>query len=330
MNNMKTKRFLAVVAAVAAVVVVAVFAIRRINRREPMIVQGMVECTTYNASSKIPGRIDSMLVGEGANVVRGELLYILSTPELDAKLMQAEAVRSAAAALDAATLAGARAQQREEARAMVQRAEAGLELARKSLERVRRLYDEGVVPAQKLDEAEAQFGSMTATVDAARAQYELAQEGARSEDRQAAAAKLRQAEGALDEVVSYLDDARVYAPVSGEVSSVMAREGELVGSGYPVVTIVDMSEIWAVFNIREDLLPRIRIGTRMTAEVPALGHGVELEVYYIAAEADFATWSATRTRGGFDIRTFSIKARPVGDGSGLRPGMSVLVNWDTI
>lgn len=303
---------------------------RSLKRRSPLLLQGRVECTTYRASSKVPGRILEMRVAEGDRVERGELLYTLSTPELDAKLQQAEALRSAAGALDAATLAGARKQQVEAARNLWQKAQAGLTLARKSYERVRRLYDSGVVPAQQLDEATANFEAMRASEQAARAEYELARDGARREDKEAAAAKVREAQGAVEEVASYLSDARVYAPVSGEVSSVIAEAGELVGSGYPVVAILDLQDVWVTFNIKETLLPRIRLGTRFEGYVPALGRSVPLEVSWIAAQADFATWSATRTLGGFDIRTFAVKVRPTGEERALRPGMSVLVDWDRI
>ena len=149
-------------------------------------------------------------------------------------------------------------------------------------------------------------------------------------EKEAAAAQVRQAEGAVSEVESYLSDALVYSPVTGEVSTIIAEAGELVGTGYPVVAILDMSDVWVTFNIKEDLMPDIHIGTRMTGYIPALDRSVEFEVTYIAVQADFATWSATRTQGGFDIRTFAVKAKPTQDVEYIRPGMSVLVNWKDI
>lgn len=159
---------------------------------------------------------------------------------------------------------------------------------------------------------------------------ELVFDGASKEEKEAAAAQVRQAEGAVSEVESYLSDALVYAPVTGEVSTIIAEAGELVGTGYPVVAILDMSDVWVTFNIKEDLMPDIHIGTRMTGYIPALDRSVEFEVTYIAVQADFATWSATRTQGGFDIRTFAVKAKPTQDVEYIRPGMSVLVNWKDI
>lgn len=301
-----------------------------LKRDEPMLIQGTIECTSYNASSKIPGRIESMKVKQGQRVEAGELLYVLSTPELDAKLQQAQAVESAAKAIDKKAITGARVQQVEAVMNMWQKAMAGRELAQKTLDRVQNLYDQGVVPAQKLDEATANYKAMDATVNAAKAQYNLVSDGASVEDKEAAAAKVRQAKGAVDEVESYLSDALVYSPVNGEVATIIAEAGELVGSGYPVISILDMTDVWVTFNIKETLLPKIKMGTKMTGYVPALDSNVDFEVTYIAVQANFATWSATRTQGGFDIRTFAIKAKATKGIDNLRPGMSVIVNWDKI
>ncbi|WP_418176425.1 HlyD family secretion protein, partial [Alistipes finegoldii] len=308
---MKRSNIIGIIAAAVVIIVSVVLISWYLRRSTPTLIQGTVECTTYKASSKVPGRIDDMKVEQGDRVEKGQLLYTLSTPELEAKLQQAEAVKSAAAALDQAAIAGARIQQIEAAMNMWEKAQAGLELARKTYERVKNLYEQGVVPEQKMDEASANYKAMEATALAAKAQYNLAMDGARKEDKEAAAARVRQAEGAVSEVESYISDAMVYSPVTGEVSTIIAEQGELVGSGYPVVAILDMSDMWVTFNIKETLLPAIRVGTRMSGYVPALGYDVEFEVTYIAVQADFATWSATRTQGGFDIRTFAIKAKAV-------------------
>ena len=317
---------------IAVVVIIAVVALVGwyLKRSEPTIIQGTVECTTYKASSKIAGRIEEMKVEQGDHVTKGQLLYVLSTPELDAKLRQAEAVKSAATALDQKALAGARVQQIEAALNMWQKAQAGKELAQKTYDRVKALYDKGVVPEQKFDEADANYRAMVATEMAAKAQYDLAVAGASKEDKDAAAAQVQQAEGVVSEVESYISDAMVYAPVDGEVSTIIAEQGELVGTGYPVVAILDTTDTWVTFNIKETLLPKITVGMKMTAYVPALDRNVELEVTYISVQADFATWAATRTQGGFDIRTFAIKARPVSHVENMRPGMSVIVDWDEI
>ena len=327
---MKKGNIIGIVVAAVLIVVAVILVSRYIRGSTPTILQGTVECTTYKASSKIAGRIDDMKVEEGQHVEKGELLYTLSTPELDAKLMQAEAARSAAQALDQKALTGARSQQKEAALNLWQKAQAGRELAQKTYDRVKRLYDQSVVPAQKLDEAEANLQAMTATEKAAKAQYDLVDDGSSKEDKAAAAAQVLRAQGAVTEVESYLSDAMVYSPVTGEISTVIAEQGELVGTGYPVVAILDLQDMWVTFNIKETLLPQIHMGTRMIGYVPALDREVEFTVTYIAPQADFATWAATRTQGGFDIRTFTVKAKPVTCVEYMRPGMSVLVDWSRI
>ena len=313
------------------VIVIAIIALGwYLVKSEPVLIQGTVECTSYKASSKIAGRIDAMKVKQGEVVEKGRLLYTLSTPELDAKLQQAEAVRSAAKALDDKAVAGARSQQIESALNMWQKAQTGKELAKKTYERVQNLYRDGVVPAQKLDEAKANYDAMVATENAAHSQYRMALEGARKEEKAAAAAQVRQAQGVVKEVEAYLGDAMIYSPVAGEISSIISEEGELVGSGYPIVTILDLNDAWITFNIKETMLPKIEIGKSIEAYIPALDKNITLEVSYIAVQADFATWNATRTQGSFDIRTFAVKMKPTDAVSGLRPGMSAIVNWSAI
>ena len=314
---------------IALIIIVALVGYH-LKHSEPIILQGTVECTTYRASSKIAGRIQKMNLHEGQHVTKGELLYTLSTPELNAKLQQAEAAKKAATALDQKALAGARIQQIEAARNLWQKAQAGRVLSQRTFERVKTLYKQGVVAAQKFDEAEANYQAMVASEAAAKAQYELALDGASKEDKEAAAAQVQRAEGAINEVESYISDAMVYSPVDGEISSIIAEQGELVGSGYPVVSIIDTTDIWATFNVKETLLPKIKIGDKMVAYIPALDRDIEFEIRYISVQADFATWSATRTQGSFDIRTFAVKAYPIGNAEGLRPGMSVLIDWNQL
>lgn len=248
---MKKSTIVTIILIAAAVVLGVIFISWYLRKATPLYIQGTVECTTYKASSKVPGRIEEMKVEEGQHVTKGELLYTLSTPELNAKLQQAEAVKSAASAMDQKALTGARIQQKEAALNLWEKAQAGLLLAQKTFDRVNNLYEQGVVPAQKLDEARANLQAMQATERAAKAQCELVFDGASKEEKEAAAAQVRQAEGAVSEVESYLSDALVYAPVTGEVSTIIAEAGELVGTGYPVVAILDMSDVWVTFNIKD-------------------------------------------------------------------------------
>ncbi len=329
-HNNKWLTVAAVLVGAVAVVAAVWWVDRLLARREKPLIQGTVECTTYRAASKIAGRIDSLTVAEGDRVRKGDLLYRLSTPELEAQLAGAEAARSAAEAMDRKAVTGARVQQLQAAEQMWLKAQAGRKLAEQTFDRVRQLYEEGVVAAQRYDEARANRDAARATEQAAQAQYRLVRAGASREEREAAAAGVGQADAAISGVEVYMSDALVYAPAGGVVETVTSHEGELVGTGMPVVTILDLEDIWVVFNLKESLMPGIATGTRMRGRVPALGRDVALEVYWIAAEADFAVWNATRTRGDFDLRTFAVKARPTDGCEGLRPGMSVVVDWEAI
>lgn len=303
--------------------------IRYFNHVNRPIIQGVVECRSYRASSKLAGRIDSMFVAEGDKVTEGELLYTISTPELEAKLRQVSALETEAQAINSEVDMGARKEQIVAVKSLLDKALAGLTLAESSYERVKNLYDKGVVPRQQYDEALANYEAMRATADAAKAEYNLVVEGATRQQREAVEAKVREAQGGVDEVRSYLNDAKVYAPISGRVSSITAEVGELVGSGMPVVTILDLSHCWVTFNIKEDKMSNLHLGYRFEGYVPALDKRSEFEVYYISSEADFATWSATRARGGFDIRFFEVRARPT-EHLDILPGMSIIVYGDRL
>lgn len=290
------------------------------------IIMGQAEATTVRISGKVPGRIVSYRFNEGDKVKAGDTLVYLNTPEVDAKMMQAEAVKAAAEAQHAKALKGARDQEVTGAYEMWQKAQAGLEIAKKSYDRVRNLYEKGVMSAQKKDEAEANYQAMVATEKAARSQYEMAKEGARREDKAAAAALVNQASGAVAEVESYKKEGALVSPIDGEVSERFPEIGELVGTGAPIMNILDMNDIWVTFSIREDLLSQIRIGEEVKAFVPALGNqNVQLKVYAMKDMGTYAAWKATKTNGQYDAKTFEVKARPVQAVEGLRPGMSVIL-----
>ena len=285
---MKRSNVIGILAAAAVIVLSVVLISWYLTKRTPTLIQGTVECTTYKASSKVPGRIDDMKVAQGDRVEKGQLLYTLSTPELEAKLRQAEAVKSAAAALDAMALAGARVQQIEAAMNMWQKAQAGLELARKTYERVQNLYNDGVVPAQKLDEATANYKAMEATALAAKAQYDMATDGARKEDKEAAAARVRQAEGAVSEVESYISDAMVYSPVTGEemVHYTDEQIAELIMTGFAGRKIALMAPIVKgrkghYRELFESLAKKGYIYARIDGEIREISSGMRLDRYKI-------------------------------------------------
>ena len=295
---------------------------------EPMMLQGQAEANEVRVSGKVPGRIEKLMVSEGLTVKKGDTLVLISSPELNAKLMQATSAEDAANAQNQKANKGARAEQIAGAYELWQKAEVGVKLAEKTYNRVQNMFNENVVPAQKRDEAEANYQAAIATSKAARSQYDMALNGAEKEDKLAAGALVNRAKGAVSEVESYLSETMLVSPIDGEVSDVFPKQGELVGSGAPIMNIVDLSDVWVVFNIREDLLANIKVGKEFEAVVPALGNkAVTLKVSYIKAMASYATFKATKTNGGFDVKTFEVRAKPTGAIEGLRPGMSLMVDY---
>lgn len=289
------------------------------------VIMGQAEATTVRVSGKVPGRIESYRFQEGDKVKAGDTLVFLNTPEVKAKLMQAEALKAAAEAQHAKALKGAREQEITGAYELWQKAKAGLEIAEKSYNRVRNLYEKGVMSAQKKDEAEANYNAMVATEKAARSQYEMAKEGARKEDKAAAAALVNQASGSVAEVESYVEEEALTSPIDGEIIERFPEVGELVGTGAPILNIADMNDMWVTFSIREDLLAQIRIGNEIHAFVPALGNqDIVLKVYYMKDMGTYAAWKATKSTGQYDAKTFEVRARPLQPIEGLRPGMSVI------
>ncbi|HEY5507144.1 MAG TPA: efflux RND transporter periplasmic adaptor subunit, partial [Paludibacter sp.] len=220
---------------------------------------------------------------------------------------------------------GARKEQIMGAFEMWQKAQVGVDISKKSYDRVQRLFDKGVVTAQKRDEAEAQYKAAVATANAAKSQYDMAKNGAESEDKEAALALVDRAKGAVNEVKSYFKEITLTSPITGEVTDVYPKRGELVGAGAPIMSIVDLNDIWFTFNVREDLLGELKMGKTFKVKVPALNNQiVEVKVTYIKALASYATWKATKTTGQFDVKTFEVRARPTAKVENLRPGMTAL------
>ena len=308
------------------VVIVLIFIIGIIiNKPEPIIIQGEADASEIRISGKVPGRIKQFLADEGKQVKMGDTLVILDSPELTAKLEQANAAENAAQAQNKKALKGARKETILGAYEIWQKALVGVDISKKSYDRVQRLFDKGVVPAQKRDEAEAQYKAALATASAAKSQYSMAKNGAENEDKEAALALVDRAKGAVNEVKSYIKEITLTSPISGEVTEVYPKCGELVGTGAPIMSIVDLSDIWFTFNVREDLLGGLKMGKTFKVKVPALNNQiVEVKVTYIKALASYATWKATKTTGQFDVKTFEVRARPTGTVKDLRPGMTAL------
>lgn len=319
------KNILLTVAAFTVVVVIIAVIGTLVFKSEPEIIQGYVEVSEYRVSSKVPGRVLELRVKEGDYVNVGDTLAIIDAPDVKAKLAQAESAESAASAMDQMANNGARREQINGAYALLQQAKAGLEIAQKSYNRVQRLYDEGVMSAQKRDEAFANYKAIEAQVKAAQSQYDMAVNGARREEKMAAAAQVNRAKGAVQEVNSYISETMQTAQKAGEVCDVYPKEGELIGTGSPIMSVSLLDDMWGTFNVREDQLDGMRIGSVITAYAPAFKKDIKMKVYYIKDQGSYATWKATKANGQYDLKTFEVKARPVTKVEGLRPGMSLVL-----
>ena len=315
---------LAVLGFVTVVIVVGLIGFFLLDR-SPDIIQGEVEVSEYRISSKVPGRILELRVNEGDYVHVGDTLAILDAPEVQAKKTQAQSAEDAAAALSDMAQAGARQEQVSGAYQLWQQAKAGLEIAQKTYERVQRLYDEGVMTAQKRDEAFASYKALQAQEKAAKSQYDMAVNGARQQEKRAAQAQVNRARGAVQEVQSYIRETVQVSNVEGEVSSIYPKVGELIGTGSPIMSISVMSDLWGTFNVREDKLNGMKIGDTFTAFAPAFNKELKMKVFYIKDPGSFAVWKATKANGQYDLKTFEVKARPEEVFEGLRPGMSLII-----
>ena len=293
--------------------------------RDPELIQGQVEVSEYRVSSKVPGRILEIRVKEGDFVKAGDTLAIIDAPEVRAKMEQVQGAEAAAAALELKAQNGARQEQIQGAYQVWQQAMAGVEIAKKSYDRIQRLFDEGVISAQKRDEVYANYKAMEAQERAAKSQYDMAVNGARREDKLAAMAQVNRARGAVQEVTSYINETVQIAQMDGEVSSIYPKVGELVGTGSPIMTISVMNDLWGTFNVREDQLNGMAVGTTFKAFVPAFNKEIQMKVYYMKDQGSYAVWKATKANGQYDLKTFEVKARPVDKLEGLRPGMSLIV-----
>ena len=322
-NNKSMLIGLAVV--IATVALVAVVGLTAIHPQKE-IIAGEVDAAEYRVSNMVPGHIDTLYVHEGDRVRRGDTLAHIASRQVQAKMIQATSVRNAASAQSRKAQAGARSQQKEMAYQVWQKAQAAEEVYRKSYERVKGLKEKGVVSAQQLDEVEAKYKVAQADCAAAEQQYLMAQEGAQREDIDAAAARVGQAGGAVAEVQSYLDDSYLVSPCDGEVVEVFARMGDLIGTGSPVMSVLDMDESWMFFAVREDLLKDITVGSTVQVRVPALGDKTfPCTVSRVQAMASYATWRATKTNGQYDVKSFDVKAVPQQPIEGLRPGMTAII-----
>jgi len=312
---------------VLGVIVFIVYGLYLANKPIVAPLQGQIDGRYIDISPKIIGRVANLHVREGDEVKPGQVLVTLDSPEIQAKVSQAEAVRGAAAARQQLLDDGIRKEEIRVAKAQWEQAISASTLAQATYKRTHALYEDGLVSQQKDDEARTSLETSQGLVNVARAHYDLALNGFRKEERNAAAEVTRGAGAMIQEASALAADISLKSPISAEVDKVVLHQGELAPPGFPIITLVNLDDVWVVFNLREDELTDIRINTRITGRMPSLGNRVvTFNVYYISPKGEYATWRATRQSSGYDIKTFEVRARPAEKVEGLRPGMSVLVD----
>lgn len=323
----KKKRLSLIFIAILAALIIAwlVITFYRAYLPKKQMFQGQISAREYSVSSKLAGRVDKILVHKGDVVKKGDVIFTMSSPELDAKYTQAKAGYEAAKALNAEAEHGSRSESIQSAKDMWQAASAQANLAQKTYNRIEQLYKDGVVSLQRRDESYAAWQTAKHNESTAYQQYKLALSGTRDETKRAALEKERAALGQLQEVEAYMQDIEALAPASGEVSNILVHSGELAPSGFPVVMLVDLDDAWLRIGIDENHLARFGKDSVFSGFIPALNRSVNFKVTHIAVMGDFATWKATASTQNYDMKTFEVEARPIEKVQGLRIGMSVLV-----
>jgi HlyD family secretion protein len=310
------------------VAVIAGLSIWYLVRGEPLLVQGEVDATRLDIAARVDGRVAEIPVARGQDVAAGAVLVKIDNPETIAKNEQALAAKVVAEAQLANIKAGTRAEVIAARKAALERAQASVILAQKTYERVRQLAEHGNAPQARLDQVTDALHESERAVDQARSAHEQAVNGYTKEEREIAAANVQKAVADIQAVQSIVDQMVVYAPVASQVYKRNVEPGEYVSPGVPLVTLIDLGDMWIHFDLREDLVKTLKVGDRFGVRIPALGdRRITVEVKLIATKGEYASWRATRATGDFDLRTFSIRAYPVDKVPELRPGMSAYLDW---
>ena len=316
--------YLAILGIILVVAIVGIIGFFTLGKQKD-IIQGEVEVEEFRVACKYPGRVVELRVKEGDYVHVGDTLAIIEIPEMDAQKKVAQATTATTEAIKDLTDAGARKEQIQGAFELLQQARVAAEITKKTYNRMQNLYNEGVISGQKRDEAFAAFKASEAQVKAAESQYNMAKNGARSQEKRVAASNVKAALGAVEVVASMLKETVQVAQVEGEVSEVYPKVGELLGLGSPIMSISELSDQWGTFNIREDQFKGMKIGTTFSVFVPAFNKEMKMKVYYVKDQGSYAVWKATKTTGQYDLKTFEVRARPLTKMEGLRPGMSLIL-----
>jgi HlyD family secretion protein len=320
-------RIPSIIVGIVAVVVAALSAFYLL-RPDPLLVQGEADATRLDIAARVDGRVKEIPVERGQNVPAGAVLVRIDNPETLAKHQQMSTAKAVAEAQLANVLVGTRVETIAARKAEMERAQAALVLAQKTFDRTYTLTQQGNAPQARLDQATDALHESERAVDQAKSAYEQAVNGYTKEERAISRANVEKAIADIQSVQSIIDQLVVYAPVASQVYQRNIEPGEYVSPGVPLITLINLADVWIHFDLREDLVKGLKVGDRFDVRIPALdGRSVTVEVKLIATKGEYASWRATRASGDFDLRTFSIRAYPVQPVPELRPGMSAYLDW---
>ncbi len=311
---------------IVLVVISLLYIVTSCSSDENAFVLGFVETTVVDVASEIPGKIEKLLVGKGDIVKEGDTLAIFEPKILTAKVGQAEGIKNMAKAMLEMAENGLRPQEIEAVKNAYMITKGQYEYASKTFKRIERLYQDSVISEQKYDEVRFKYNAARDEMNAAKAIYDMAQEGARKEIVELAVAEYYAAENLYNEAIAFNQELELVSPVSGEISNQIAERGEIVPAGFPVFSVQIPEEAYVIIQIREDLMEPFTKGAVFAGVIPALGNSeYEFYISYIAPMADFANWLPTNDKGAIDLRTFEINLKPKDEIKDLRPGMSVKI-----
>lgn len=310
---------------------------------------GTVDANEVEVSSKIPGRVQQLLVQEGDQVQAGQLIAVIESQDLAAaesaaranvasqqqKLNETEETEQQTKGEVSSAALNAEAQVYA-AQAALEQAQANLEKQKADTTRTVALAKQGIMSDQSRDEAVASLQADQAAVESARHNVAAAQaafQQARAHELQAAAAAktvastrdaVTNAHFLAQQAAVEEGYAKVYAPVTGKVEVWAARQGEVVSAGQPIVTIMDLSQTWVYAPLPETEADAVKLGDPLRVVMPS-GDTVEGKVIAKAAEADFATQRDINGGRKRDIKTVQIKLLIPNPGEEFVPGMTANV-----
>jgi HlyD family secretion protein len=294
----------------------------------PLVVQGEADATRIDIAARVDGLVRERPINRGDNVAAGQLLLVIDNPELVTKLNEARTADAAAGANLANILAGVRKEEIAQRQSTVAASEAGLVLAQQEYSRTKQLAEHDFASQQKLQQQTASLDVAKSTLLQAKAARDEAVAGATREQRAIAQAGVTRAEANVRTLEAQVAELQVKAPISAQVYQIGSEVGEYVSPGVPLLSLVDLSDVWFRFDLREDLARGLKVGDTLTVRVPALvDRLVAVRVKTIAPKGEYAGWRATRATGDFDLRTFEVRAYPSEALPRLRPGMSAYLEW---